>query len=87
MIDTDTGSTPTPSVVIVQLLLFLGNPLNILVMSHYLTKIILISGGEEVYVGVGDNTILECDEAKHQPVTSVEWFCRSDIILHHFTSF
>ena len=56
-------------------------------MSHYLTKIILISGGEEVYVGVGDNTILECDEAKHQPVTSVEWFCRSDIILHHFTSF
>ena len=34
-----------------------------------------------MFVGVGDNTILECDEAKHQPVTSVEWFCRYRIFL------
>ena len=44
-------------------------------MFQYLIKL-FVSAGDEVYVGVGDNTILECDEAKHQPVTSVEWFCR-----------
>ena len=36
------------------------------------------SGGEDIFVGVGDNTILQCDEAKHQAVASVEWFCRCE---------
>eukprot|EP00090_Calanus_glacialis_P013507 TRINITY_DN22191_c0_g1_i1.p1 TRINITY_DN22191_c0_g1~~TRINITY_DN22191_c0_g1_i1.p1 ORF type:complete len:1215 (-),score=130.86 TRINITY_DN22191_c0_g1_i1:761-4405(-) len=43
-----------------------------------ITIVIQATDGEERYVGVGDNTILDCDEAKHQPgITSVEWFCRS----------
>ena len=43
--------------------------------------VILFTDGENLYVGVGDNTILDCDEAKHQPgITSVEWFCRLEII-------
>ena len=49
--------------------------MNITMRFQYLIKL-FVSAGDEVYVGVGDNTILECDEAKHQPVTSVEWFCR-----------
>ena len=28
-------------------------------------------------MGAGENTILECEEASHQPgLSSVEWFCR-----------
>ena len=38
---------------------------------------VYIAGGEEMMVGVGDNAILQCKEAAHQAVTSVEWFCRS----------
>ena len=37
-----------------------------------------VAGGEELLVGVGDNTILQCPEAAHQAVSSVEWFCRSE---------
>ena len=42
----------------------------------YELYILYLSGGEELVVGVGDNAILQCNEAKHQPVSSVEWFCR-----------
>ena len=44
----------------------------------YELYILYLPGGEEVVVGVGDNAILQCNEAKHQPVSSVEWFCRSE---------
>ena len=37
----------------------------------------LVAGAEERYVGAGENTILECEEARHQQgLSSVEWFCR-----------
>ena len=47
------------------------------IIQASLSHNIFVLDGEERYVGVGDNTILDCQEAKHQPgITSVEWFCR-----------
>ena len=43
----------------------------------------LFLGGEDIFVGVGDNTILQCDEAKHQAVASVEWFCRCETFWNY----
>ena len=43
----------------------------------FLTEHSLLAGAEERFVGAGENTILECEEASHQPgLSSVEWFCR-----------
>ena len=42
----------------------------------FCTKHSLLAGAEERFVGAGENTILECEEASHQPgLSSVEWFC------------
>ena len=44
---------------------------------RFFPKHCLLTGAEERFVGAGENTILECEEARHQPgLSSVEWFCR-----------